>query len=119
MDVVGISAITRTQPPSYDLARRLKEWNPNIRILFGGPHVTAFPEEALQYGDVVVRREGDATLVKIAERLAEDLEDPFLGASPGFRSGTKRVGSSTTPKGPFSPAKSFPVCRSPTCLIRF
>ena len=32
MDVVGISSITRTQPPSYELARRLKELNPKIRI---------------------------------------------------------------------------------------
>jgi len=78
MDVVGISAITRTQPPSYELAWRLKKLNPKIRILLGGPHITAFPEEALRYGDVVVRREGDASLIEIAERLAEDSEDPFL-----------------------------------------
>jgi radical SAM superfamily enzyme YgiQ (UPF0313 family) len=84
MDVVGISSITRTQPPSYELARRLKELNPKIRILLGGPHVTAFPEEALQYGDVVVRREGDATIVEIAERLAGDSEDPFLGDIMGI-----------------------------------
>lgn len=84
MDVVGISAITRTQPPSYELAVRLKALNPKIRILFGGPHVTAFPEEALQYGDVVVRREGDATLVEVAQRLAGDSEDPFLGDIRGI-----------------------------------
>ena len=84
MDVVGISSITRTQPPSYELARRLKELNPKIRILFGGPHVTAFPEEALQHGDVVIRREGDATIVEIAERLAGDSEDPFLGDIRGI-----------------------------------
>jgi radical SAM superfamily enzyme YgiQ (UPF0313 family) len=84
MDVVGISSITRTQPPSYELARRLKELNPKIRILLGGPHVTAFPEEALQHGDVVVRREGDATIVEIAERLAGDSEDPFLGDIMGI-----------------------------------
>ncbi len=78
MDVVGISSITRTQPPGYDLARRLKEVNPGIWTVFGGPHVTALPEEALENGDVVVRREGDATLVELMERLAEDREDPFL-----------------------------------------
>jgi radical SAM superfamily enzyme YgiQ (UPF0313 family) len=79
MDVVGISSITRTQPPSYELARRLKELNPEIRILLGGPHVTAFPEEALQVGDVVVRREGDATIAELMERFATDSVDPFLG----------------------------------------
>ncbi len=78
MDVVGISAITRTQPPGYDLSRRLREMNPGIWTVFGGPHVTALPEEALQNGDVVVRREGDGTLVELMERLAEDRVDPFL-----------------------------------------
>jgi anaerobic magnesium-protoporphyrin IX monomethyl ester cyclase len=78
LDVVGISSITRTQPPGYELARRLKGLNPRIRTVFGGPHVTALPEEALQHGDVVVRREGDASLVELMERLAEDRVDPFL-----------------------------------------
>ncbi len=78
MDLVGISSITRTQPPAYELARDLKSLNPKIWTVFGGPHVTALPEEALEYGDVVVRREGDASLVELVERLAEDREDPFL-----------------------------------------
>jgi radical SAM superfamily enzyme YgiQ (UPF0313 family) len=78
MDVVGISSITRTQPPAYELARRLKALNPEIRIVFGGPHVTALPEEALQHGDLVVRREGDVTFVELLERLAENRADPFL-----------------------------------------
>jgi radical SAM superfamily enzyme YgiQ (UPF0313 family) len=78
MDVVGISSITRTQPPGYELARRLKGLNPDIWTVFGGPHVTALPEEALQHGDVVIRREGDATLPELMERLAEDRLNPFL-----------------------------------------
>ena len=84
MDVVGISSITRTQPPAYELARRLKALNPGIRIVFGGPHVTALPEEALQHGDVVVRREGDVTFVELLERLTEDREAPFLADLQGI-----------------------------------
>jgi len=84
MDVVGISAITRTQPPSYDLARALKGLHPNIRIVFGGPHATAHPEEALDAGDVVVRREGDATLVELMERFAEDPENPCMDGVQGI-----------------------------------
>jgi radical SAM superfamily enzyme YgiQ (UPF0313 family) len=101
MDVVGISAITRTQPPSYELAWRLKELNPKIRILLGGPHVTAFPEEALRYGDVVVRREGDATLVEIAERIVADSDNTFLGDIAGisFRDVKGRV--QHNPERPF------------------
>ena len=77
-DVVGISAITRTAPQSFELARRLKERNPRIKIVFGGPHPTALPHESLQYGDVVVMHEGDYTMPEVAERLAENLENPDL-----------------------------------------
>jgi len=84
MDVVGISAITRTQPPSYRLAGELKALNPAIRIVFGGPHVTAHPEEALEYGDVVVRREGDVTFPELLERLEDDRENPCLEDLPGI-----------------------------------
>ncbi len=84
LDVVGISSITRTQPPSYELARRLKGLNPGVWTVFGGPHVTALPEEALQYGDVVVRREGDASLVEVMERLAEDRQNPCLEEIQGI-----------------------------------
>jgi radical SAM superfamily enzyme YgiQ (UPF0313 family) len=84
MDVVGVSCITRTQPPGYDLARQLKALNPGVWIMFGGPHATALPEEALQVGDVVVRREGDATLAALMDRLAEDRLHPSLEDLPGI-----------------------------------
>ena len=84
MDVVGISAITRTQPPSYELAARLKAVNPGLWVVLGGPHVTAHPEEALRFGDVVVRREGDRTLPELVHRIAANPADPFLGDVPGI-----------------------------------
>jgi len=84
MDVVGISAISRTQPPSFELAGRLKELNPRIRIVFGGPHVSALPDEALDHGDVVVRREGDATFPALMERFVENPDHPALGDVEGI-----------------------------------
>ncbi len=77
-DVIGISAITRTAPQSFELARRVKERNPRIKIVFGGPHPTALPHESLQYGDIVVMHEGDYTMPEVATRLAENLENPDL-----------------------------------------
>ena len=84
MDVVGISAITRTHPPSAELACSLKELNPNIKVVFGGPHATACPEEALESCDVVVRREGDFTFPELAERVAADPLSPFLDDVEGI-----------------------------------
>lgn len=101
MDVVGISAITRTQPPSYELARLLKDRNPAIRILFGGPHVTALPDEALEHGDIVVRHEGDATIVDLLERLAEHLEDPVLADVLGISFREKDGSVRQNPDRPF------------------
>lgn len=75
-DVVGISAITRTASQSFELATRIRELNPRATIVFGGPHTTALPEEALQYGDLVALHEGDYTLPEILERLAEHRERP-------------------------------------------
>ena len=83
-DVIGISAITRTAPQSFELARRLKEKNPRIKIVFGGPHPTALPHESLQYGDMVVMHEGDYTFPELAERLADDFENPDLESVLGI-----------------------------------
>lgn len=101
MDVVGISSITRTQPPSYELARLLKERNPALRIVFGGPHVTAMPEEALEHGDIVVRHEGDATIADLIERLAEHPENPDLGDVLGISFRQKDGSVRHNPDRPF------------------
>lgn len=77
-DVVGISTITRTAPQSYELASALKQANPQIKIIFGGPHTTTMPEEALQYGDIVVLHEGDATIREVLQRLEDDFTTPHL-----------------------------------------
>jgi radical SAM superfamily enzyme YgiQ (UPF0313 family) len=77
-DVVGISAITRTAPQSFELARRIKEANPRIKVILGGPHPTALPHESLQYCDIVAMHEGDFTLPEVLNRLADDFEQPAL-----------------------------------------
>ncbi len=77
-EVLGLSVITRTANQSFELARRVRAINPRVKILFGGPHPTALPEESLQFGDVVVTHEGDTTLPMLLERLQDNLADPHL-----------------------------------------
>ena len=77
-DVLGLSVITRTANQSFELARRVRALNPRVKIVFGGPHPTALPEESLQFGDVVVTHEGDFTLPLLLERLQDNLEAPHL-----------------------------------------
>jgi len=75
-DVLGLSVITRTANQSFELAERVRTLNPRVKIISGGPHPTALPDESLQFGDVVVTHEGDKTLPLVLERLADNLETP-------------------------------------------
>jgi anaerobic magnesium-protoporphyrin IX monomethyl ester cyclase len=121
MDVVGISSITRTQPPAYELARRLKKLNPGVWTVFGGPHVTALPEESLEHGDVVVRREGDATFVDLLERLAEGRSDPFLEDLPGISYRHRDGSIRHNPERPFLTSEELselPFPDLPHCVLR-
>jgi radical SAM superfamily enzyme YgiQ (UPF0313 family) len=77
-DVLGLSVITRTANQSFELARRVRALNPRVKIVFGGPHPTALPDESLQFGDVVVTHEGDFTLPLLLDRLDDSLEQPHL-----------------------------------------
>jgi radical SAM superfamily enzyme YgiQ (UPF0313 family) len=72
-DLVGISITTSTAPAGYRLARALKL--ARVPVVFGGAHATYCPEEALRYGDYVVRGEGEYAAVELVEALA-------AGASP-------------------------------------
>jgi radical SAM superfamily enzyme YgiQ (UPF0313 family) len=82
-DVLGLSVITRTANQSFELAQQVRAINPRVKILFGGPHPTALPEESLEFGDVVVTHEGDYTLPRLLERLQDNLADPQLTDLPG------------------------------------
>lgn len=55
------------------MARALKL--AKVPVVFGGPHATYCPEEALRYGDFVVRGEGEYAALDLVEALA-------AGASP-------------------------------------
>lgn len=71
-DAVGISIITSTAPAGYELARQLRLRKFKKHIIFGGPHATYMPEEALQYGDFVLRGEADETILPFVRALKDN-----------------------------------------------
>ena len=77
-DVVGITSITPTIYKAYDAAKAIKEYDKDLPVIMGGPHVTFMYEEALSNGvDVVVRGEGEYTtleLVNTMEKAGLDAE---------------------------------------------
>jgi len=65
-DVVGITTMTATANRAYQLARLIKEASAGTTIVFGGAHATFLPDEAIQYGDVVVCGEAENIIEHIA-----------------------------------------------------
>lgn len=66
-DLVGISAITSTAPPSYALAEKVRA--AGIPTVLGGTHTSFLPEEGLQHADYVIRGEGEGAFVELLEAL--------------------------------------------------
>ena len=75
-------------PGDIQLAAKMKEANPNLKVCFVGPHVTTLPERSLAEGkaiDFVVRREFDYATVEYAN--GKPLNE-ILGASYRGQDGT-------------------------------
>ena len=66
-DIVGISTITPTAPPSYRLAATVRA--AGIPVVLGGTHVSFLPAEGLDYADFVIRGEGEVAFPELAEAL--------------------------------------------------
>jgi len=72
-DLVGISTLTSLAPRAYQLAAKIKEINPALPVIMGGVHASMKPEEALTNGaDIVVRGEGENTLVNLVSCLSSN-----------------------------------------------
>ena len=88
-DVVAISSYSAQIKEAYELADRFR--GAGVTVILGGPHVTAVPDEALQYADSIIRGEGEpvwpAVLRDLERRQLRAIYDarntPFnLGAAP-------------------------------------
>ncbi len=67
-----VSAITRTINQTKELAMQYKKENTSGTVIVGGTHATFLPEECLEWADVVVRNEGDKTIVELINNLEKD-----------------------------------------------
>ena len=73
-DIVGITMLTGTYKSSENIAKLIKKNNNEIIIVVGGSHPTILPEETIKnkYFDYVVRKEGEYTLLEIANDKDKD-----------------------------------------------
>jgi radical SAM superfamily enzyme YgiQ (UPF0313 family) len=71
-DIVGVTCTTLTYKSALRIVKIAKEVWPNCITAVGGPHVTFWDDKALQEEpslDVVVRREGEETILELAQRI--------------------------------------------------
>ena len=64
-DLIGLSVITSTAPRSYALAQRFRRLGK--RVLMGGLHPSALPEEASEHADQVIVGEAEPVVVDAVE----------------------------------------------------
>ncbi len=71
--LVGISSMSGLQiRHGLDFAKKVRASNPSCTIVWGGVHPTLLPEQTLvnDYVDIVVRGEGESTIVDLTNALA-------------------------------------------------
>ncbi len=68
-DMVGISSLTNTARPAYEIAAKCRERG--IPTVMGGTHATFVPDESLDHVDFVVKGEGEGPLMELLGALRE------------------------------------------------
>ena len=73
-DIIGVTSATLTYNPALDILKAAKSALPKAATMIGGPHVTVRDQETFtesQYVDIVVRGEGEMTMLELAKLISE------------------------------------------------
>lgn len=73
---IGITAVTVSVDKAAALSKILKEQNPNLKIILGGCHISAVPEETMKtfkQFDIGVIGEGELTTIELLRALEENI----------------------------------------------
>lgn len=75
--IVGISAITNESSNTHKIAGMIKSFNPQIKVIVGGPYITSFQLYAMtdKNIDIGVIGEGEETLVEVLNAIEKGLTD--------------------------------------------
>ena len=74
-DLVGISAHTETYPNALKIAAKVKETDPAVKVIMGGPHPSIMPDVVLAEANVdfVAVGEGEGTLLELMQYLSSKI----------------------------------------------
>ncbi|TDA67221.1 MAG: B12-binding domain-containing radical SAM protein [Clostridia bacterium] len=78
-DLVGITAMTSLAPRAYQIADAFRARG--VKVVLGGIHSTALPEEAIQHADAVVIGEAEATWPQVVKDFLAGGLQPFYRAA--------------------------------------
>jgi anaerobic magnesium-protoporphyrin IX monomethyl ester cyclase len=74
-DYVGSTTMTATMDITERFYRALKKEIPEVRVIVGGPHVSALPQKTLEECgeiDLIVKGEGEETVIELLRALQSD-----------------------------------------------
>ncbi|MEK6732738.1 MAG: radical SAM protein [Candidatus Omnitrophota bacterium] len=77
--MIGISALSTQSKDAIKLGKKLKELRFSAKIICGGQHFTALPDEGLRFGDAVIKGEGEEVLLKFCRINTQDINGIYEG----------------------------------------
>ncbi len=81
-DLVGITSYTMTAPRVYEIADEFRRRGK--KVVLGGYHPTAMPQEAIQHADSVVLGEAELTWPELIHDMEKGVLKQFYGPNPDF-----------------------------------
>lgn len=104
---LGISLVTGPMiRETVEIARAVKEWNPDFPVILGGWHPSLLPTQTLQapYIDYVVRGQGEDSLLELIQHIENNSAPDFV-AGIGFKRDDKLI---FTPERPLKALVDMP-----------
>ncbi|MCU0850339.1 MAG: B12-binding domain-containing radical SAM protein [Candidatus Thermoplasmatota archaeon] len=81
-DLIGITSYTMTAPRVYEIADEFRRRGK--KVVLGGYHPTAMPQEAIQHADSVVLGEAELTWPELIHDAEKGILKQFYGPNPDF-----------------------------------
>jgi anaerobic magnesium-protoporphyrin IX monomethyl ester cyclase len=108
---LGVSLVTGPMiRETVEIARALKQWNPDFPIVLGGWHPSLLPKQTLEapYVDFVVRGQGEEALLELVQHI-ESRSAPDFVAGIGFKRDGKLIFTVERPLRPLveMPPKAY------------
>ena len=83
-DAVVFSVETLAAKRVYALAKKYKQENPDIKVIMGGHHPTAVPDEVLQHADCIVTGDAEPVWGTLIADLKENALKPLYTSTNNY-----------------------------------